>query len=301
MKNLNLLFNKTYYEALGDGRFANSLKKHNDAILNARFSESDYQPLPVAKQTFLMKVQHPGLLVGLGYAHSAGKIDDDQVGTRELVDSEVSVGFSFDYVSGQPYLPGSSVKGILRSYFRNSPQVISALTGLDDRAVKRLEREIFEYSDVFFDAVVYDGDDYGKLIGDDYITPHQSPTEDPVPIRILRVLPGVRFEFRFALHGDEQQIDGKMKLFKQLITLFGVGAKTSVGYGRMEEADGIRRPKLIEKPKTDAPAAARTLPQQDNRNFAICNACGTKNFRCKPNSREQWPSWPNCRKCGRRL
>lgn len=50
-------------------------------------------------------VQNPGLLPGVGYPHEVG-------GTGEF-----KLGFSFDHTSGLPVLPGSSVKGVLRSVF----------------------------------------------------------------------------------------------------------------------------------------------------------------------------------------
>lgn len=50
-------------------------------------------------------VQNPGLLPGSGYPHEVG-------GTGEF-----KLGFSFDHTTGLPVLPGSSVKGVLRSVF----------------------------------------------------------------------------------------------------------------------------------------------------------------------------------------
>lgn len=50
-------------------------------------------------------VQNPGLLPGIGYPHEVG------------YEGELKLGFGFDHVSGLPVLPGSSVKGVLRSVF----------------------------------------------------------------------------------------------------------------------------------------------------------------------------------------
>lgn len=52
-----------------------------------------------------LTVQNPGLLPGSGYPHEVG-------GTGEF-----KLGFSFDHTTGLPVLPGSSVKGVLRSVF----------------------------------------------------------------------------------------------------------------------------------------------------------------------------------------
>lgn len=52
-----------------------------------------------------LQVQNPGLLPGIGYPHEVG------------YSGEFKLGFGFDHVTGLPVLPGSSVKGVLRSVF----------------------------------------------------------------------------------------------------------------------------------------------------------------------------------------
>lgn len=52
-----------------------------------------------------LRVQNPGLLPGIGYPHEVG------------YPGEFKLGFGFDHVTGLPVLPGSSVKGVLRSVF----------------------------------------------------------------------------------------------------------------------------------------------------------------------------------------
>lgn len=56
-------------------------------------------------QELKLHVQNPGLLPGIGYPHEVG------------YPGEFKLGFGFDHVSGLPVLPGSSVKGVLRSVF----------------------------------------------------------------------------------------------------------------------------------------------------------------------------------------
>ena len=79
-------------------------------------------------------------------------------------DDDVKNGFSFDYTTGQPYIPGSSVKGMLRSYFKEQRNVVAEIlkaiteTEWTEDEIKILEKDIFENHDVFFDAVVYWGD-----------------------------------------------------------------------------------------------------------------------------------------------
>lgn len=229
MKNLNLLFNKTYYD--GFKNFAGQ----NDNLINAIFDkDNDFKKSEVAQQKFCMRTLYPGLLVGIGYPHGVAKaivIDPNDK------NNDIPVGFSFDYVSGQPYIPGSSVKGLLRSGFQHY-DLIQELVGdqtLDVKALEALEKEIFDGEDIFFDAVVRRGNESGNLLGFDYITPHPDPVKNPIPIRMLKVLPDVVFEFRFSLKdGDKVKADQKCALFKELLELLGIGAKTNVGYGTLK-------------------------------------------------------------------
>lgn len=54
---------------------------------------------------FELSTTYPGLLIGSGYTHGIGAI------------GEFKIGFHFDYSTGLPLIPGSSVKGLLRSAF----------------------------------------------------------------------------------------------------------------------------------------------------------------------------------------
>ena len=182
---------------------------------------------------------------------------------------EIKVGFSFDYTTGQPYIPASSVKGVLRSYFnepkpKNSKQdeilkdyfrerkqavsdIIKEKTKIEfsSEEIELLGNDIFDNNDVFLDAVVYWGDTYGHILSTDYITPHESPVKNPVPIKILKINPGVQLEFRFLLNEhtvNRNTVSKEMlkTIFTELLSLFGVGAKTNVGYGILIESDGER-------------------------------------------------------------
>jgi len=314
MRNLNLLFNKTYYNSLTANDFS-GVGEMNKLIFDARFSHKrDYQaPGAMVSHSFLMTVCYPGLLVGIGNTHDSG-----------MGDEEIGVGFSFDYVTGQPYISGSSVKGVLRSHFKNHPQAIMDLCQKDRAWVSKLEAEIFEYSDVFFDAVVYDGDEYGALMGAEYITPHKSPTENPVPIKLIKVLPGVRFSFRFQLH-DSQSMSAaeKESLLRKLLRLFGIGAKTNVGFGilKEDESDGAIGQKLTRNP--DPTSTSKSPQQRGNQSGGQprnqprpvhsaapadqesrkCPHCEKWNKRVNPNTGRENRNWRQniCYNCGRKM
>ena len=302
MRNLNLLFNKTYYDALTSVSFPDeAVKACNETIYSTQFlHDRDYSCRGgMVQQHFLLQTAYPGLLIGTGYTHSSGFSND-----------EIMVGFSFDYVTGQPCIPGSTVKGMLRSHFKDHPQAVAALTGRDEAWVKELEREIFDNRDIFFDAVVYDSDRYGRLLGCEYITPHSSPTENPIPIRLLKILPGVRFEFRFSLE-DSEKMTGQQKLalFQALLELFGIGAKTNVGFGilvpdgrngALGAKEALPQEQSRSTPKArPAPAAASGKPAAEG---MYCPHCQKWNFRFHPSGSENY-SWANgkCFKCGGKI
>lgn len=149
---------------------------------------------------FSLKTTYPGLLVGSGYRHETGSKD------------ELKLGFSFDFTTGLPIIPGSSVKGLLRSAFPGNPDknqlhnrakafiqyLLQSSVGLSAEQsaaidVVKLEADIFGHlkdnegsdehrplseADIFYDALIgidKTGATYSnKLFGDDFITPHRN-------------------------------------------------------------------------------------------------------------------------------
>jgi CRISPR-associated protein Cmr6 len=77
-----------------------------DAMYKKRI-DTYYLPKPIAigSHQFTLYTTYPGLLIGSGYAHSTNTTGD------------ASIGFYFDHTTGLPTIPGSSVKGVMRSVF----------------------------------------------------------------------------------------------------------------------------------------------------------------------------------------
>lgn len=207
-----------------------------------------------------MRVQAPGLLIGSGLAHGLPGSEED-----------VKTGLQFDYTSGLPVIPGSSVKGVIRSAFPTIKEdkgqsneadaeklnYIKSLIAdipefrslvIEDKDILELGNQMFNHGDVFADALVIG---YGtrmkqhgpvkQVLAEDYITPHTGgPLAQPVPIKIVKVAPGVTFAFCFKF--SETKIGAKVvsaSMKKALCTAIlqdlGVGAKTNVGYGVLKE------------------------------------------------------------------
>lgn len=203
--------------------------------------------------TFDLVALYPGLITGVGINHEA------------KVKGEFKLGIHLDYTTGLPVVYGSSVKGVLRDGFESNVEISvlkdvvpkSLHKNLDDikiklsklnKTLKDLMTEIFgedkdkdERSvykrDVFFDAIVCGMQDGQKsMLAADAITPHiAGPLKEPKPIGFVRIASGTSIRFRFRLVDSTLTIKEKLTLFKAILIAFGIGAKTNVGYGQLEE------------------------------------------------------------------
>ena len=209
-----------------------------------------------------MKVQTPGLLIGSGLAHGLPGSEED-----------VKTGLQFDYTSGLPVIPGSSVKGVIRSAFptikedkgqSNEADVeklnyIKSLIAdipefsslvLEDNDILELGNQMYNHGDIFADALLVG---YGtrmkqhgtvkQVLAEDHITPHTGgPLAQPVPIKIVKVAPGATFAFCFKFSATKigaKVVSASMKkaLCTAILQDLGVGAKTNVGYGVLKEVE----------------------------------------------------------------
>jgi CRISPR-associated protein Cmr6 len=194
--------------------------------------EADVKFSPITLYTI-----YPGLLIGTGYPHQCG------------TDESIVGGFSFDYVTGLPVIPGSTLKGMLRSYIPEECKsaedeervaMILALLGRDELDMKRFAEAVFETNNIFIGAypVVSEDED---MLASEFITHHKSQFENPIPLHMIKVKGGVEYRFMFVLH-DYKDDDGNVisadeikELFKQLLLLGGIGAKTNVGFGQFSD------------------------------------------------------------------
>ena len=122
--NLNYLFYKDYFNEewpnLGERK-----KGSHDAILSAIVKETDDEleftspktSFGLDAKSFQLKTVYPGLLIGLGYSHDPVKIKKDVQNNEQITkDTEaIQLGFSLDYTTGLPIIPGSTVKGVIKS------------------------------------------------------------------------------------------------------------------------------------------------------------------------------------------
>lgn len=152
----------------------------------------------------------------------------------------VENGFSWHHALGVPYLPGSSVKGMVRAWAKRWEEKVS----LDD--TKRIfgsKNTEYVGNVIFFDALP----DSCIRLEMDVMTPHYSPYYsdgetpgdwyDPVPIPFLTVGSGQTFQFIVAPRrprNEQSRQDAAQaaEWLKKALKWIGAGAKTAAGYGR---------------------------------------------------------------------
>lgn len=195
-----------------------------------------------------MIVRNPGLIIGGGLPHG------------EIGDKSYKTGLQFDYTIGLPIIPGSSVKGTIKSAFPKGvddiarmeyvKDVIRAVIGrkLSDEEVIGLRDNMFGSTavddesrkgcDIFADAVLSSTmlkKDSVPVFVEDFLTPHHlddNPFAEPVPIRIVKVGVGVGFTFCYKFtEWNDITARHKLEICTNIIEDMGLGAKTNVGYG----------------------------------------------------------------------
>lgn len=262
--NLNYLFYNEYFNFLVDSH-AKKPTEIDKAIVHMQVSEQAGEDIPC--NSFCMQTTYPGLLFGVGNAHDVSNL---QV---ENAKSAIKIGFTFDYVTGLPVIPGSSIKGVLRSAFSNHPEYVLDCLGWEENEenktiIGEIEKLIFgdkkdidtRVQDTFLPAVPIKAGKGNRLIGEDYVTSHKAENEryngliEPNPVKMLKVIPEVVYKFRFLLKDTvfssgngsiTLSVEQKLKLFQQIIEDLSVGAKTNVGYGVMIPVTDVDENKIL--------------------------------------------------------
>lgn len=256
MRNLHKLYYKDYYcgvdfAELDSDTSKNAIESSNELLtrpLPGNFLLDAGNHLGDGIYSFELEVLYPGLITGVGIQHQAS------------VEGEFKLGLHFDYTTGLPVVYGSSVKGVLKSYFKDCISDLAKKCELDS---DRLVDDIFEgkhYSDkektksvydrdVFFDAIISSPNKDRQILASDTIAPHggeshDNPFVNPTPISFIKIASGVSLKFRFRLV-DTKDDKGKTIFSKydkcisfiDILTTFGIGAKTNVGYGQLKQTE----------------------------------------------------------------
>lgn len=175
-------------------------------------------------------------------------------------DHPIENGFAWHHSLGVPYLPGSAVKGMVKSWCRDwlgaeeLPLLLSDLFGqaAEDAGTGPAQAEDGMAEDgaagvggfVFLDAIPIEP----VRLQADVMTPHYQPyyqaaPQKPVapgdwfspnPISFLTVAPGQRFRFAIMARNDAAvpHLPRMFDLLTEALEWVGAGAKTASGYGR---------------------------------------------------------------------
>ena len=243
----------------GKEAFLNDFKREFQASPPADFGEvraRRKQALQALQARCVETRTRTRLVVGLGLPHPT------------------ETGFLLDRISGSPYLPGSSVKGLLRAAARLAAAGELAVqgeewTGEDVRRIFGPELGGGETprtgSVVFYDAFPV----AWPRLEVDILTPHhrghndnkETPASDwdePNPVPFLTLAPGTPFQF-FLGPGDRTTFDTDFPRLRELLQtaldLLGIGAKKSSGYGIFgEEAPAMSAQRSVRPPVGPPPA-----------------------------------------------
>lgn len=163
-------------------------------------------------------------------------------------------GLTWHPTLGTPYLPGSSLKGVLRSWeLENNGEV--GETGplkLREEGNRAFGAAGGVGELIFFDLLPLAP---VKLVRE-IMTPHYGgyyqdkkvpgDWESPVPIQYLAVEEGCEWQLGVAFHqrngaNDENFWNSLDKLIADALTWAGAGAKTAIGFGRFERVESTER------------------------------------------------------------
>lgn len=156
-KNIGWLYNKSYYEKLKEeianaatcccnnskhdheeklkGKVANgaTLREQNRELKEMEADSSVIRQLKNERQKlcegssspyqqFSLSTYYPGLITGIGMQHQTTLSWTITEEGKTITIPELKLGMAFDYATGLPIIPGSSLKGVLRELFPISNQ-----------------------------------------------------------------------------------------------------------------------------------------------------------------------------------
>lgn len=213
----------------------------------------------------------------------------------------LETGCSLSRNYGMPYIPGSSVKGVVRAWTEQNlkadyPQEIVELFGTRDSDDLNRVSGLVTFHDAWWIPDPKNGDHKPFVL--DVVTPHHqeyynggktkpSDKDSPVPNHLL----AVQGSFLFVIEGEPDHIALCQTMLSQAIADNGIGAKTSAGYGYMksnesmysdlqETADKRLPPEILEKRKQEA----QQRQQQAENNKTVAQVCDELESDYKKNS-----------------
>lgn len=170
--------------------------------------------------------------------------------------SAYEVGFHFDRNNGYPVIPGSSLKGAFFHFLEDEALAtrntrfgadsgkIRKWQGFSDETGEGGESGKGEIS--FLDAIPCGNLRLERDIINNHFTKYYDeksilPPNDwyePIPVTFIAVAKNTKMRFSLVLRKEDysnQDFEEIQRLFKEMLSDWGVGAKTAYGYGRFTE------------------------------------------------------------------
>lgn len=261
------------YKKLEDKEKEKKTKEHFENKDKSLFDHIELKSIckleSVGESPLFFKTTYPGLLVGSGLMHSIGAKGESKLGFEfdyttgmpiingssvkglirsifDLIDEkEEAIEYLRDIVLNNNEFDDNCKNKKLKIYKGKK---------LDLEYFRKLKSEIFEgireeknklsiyERDIFYEAIIdiektkeeNKSRNEVQILGEDYITPHKNPLENPIPIKFIKLMPNIVLRFQFDLKDGILKSKEKLALFEQILLDFGIGAKTNVGYGRLE-------------------------------------------------------------------
>jgi CRISPR-associated protein Cmr6 len=177
------------------------------------------------------------------------------------------------HLYGIPFVPGSALKGLTRSYVTTEVKEYQSNKIDDDNAdIKRIfGSQEYAGTVIFFDAMPVNGETNIEL---DIMNPHypdyygkgQAPTNDqnPSPITFLTV---ANTTFMFALaprrpKKDQDDVERVKTWLQEALKSYGVGGKTSAGYGYFKEVQDVQAVSQTNVPSSKAVPIPPSVPTE---------------------------------------
>ena len=196
------------------------------------FKSPDMYPFFLKKQESLFRSMMDAGYHGSSFEHTLKSRMIVGIGIESVYETSITLHRNL----GVPYIPGSALKGIANHYGMDTEY-----KRMDKLFGTQSEQETKEKGkSVFFDAfpVMNAGNNIFDM---DIMNPHYSeyysegkPPGDwmkPIPIKFLAVKKGTEYRFH-VVSRDEDLLNDAIILLKGALKESGVGAKTSLGYGR---------------------------------------------------------------------
>ncbi|MDD2919540.1 type III-B CRISPR module RAMP protein Cmr6 [Rhodoferax sp.] len=194
-------------------------------------------------------------------------------------DHPVENGFLWHPTLGLPYIPGSSIKGMLNAWLRDWVGDETFRCWFEKLHVGTSSKGVGEL--IFFDALPVEV----PRLEADVITPHYGPYyrdpghippadwHSPTPTPFLTVAEKTRFMFSIArrdgkaLNTGDPEAEATRGAMRNALETIGIGAKTAVGYGR------LKFNAILKAPPTSPDLVAMADPLRDFK--ATCKSFGS--------------------------